>query len=81
MKDIYTRQQDAKNMYTNTQKNLDTAKSLWNNNKRTNYTVTRTISCFCGPDYTRPMSYQVINSKVDSTTPIYADSGSKVIME
>lgn len=68
-------------MYTTAQRDLDAAKVVWNNNKRSNYTVTRTISCFCGPDYTRPMSYQVINNKTDSTTLIYADTGSQVTIE
>lgn len=81
MKDISTKQEEAKNMYITAQKNLDAAKAVWNNNKRSNYSVTRTISCFCGPDYTRPMSYQVINNTIDATTLIYADSGSKVTME
>ena len=81
MKDLYTKQQDANHMYTTAQKNLDAAKAVWNIQKMSNYTVTRTISCFCGPDYTLPMSYQVINNSIDATTLIYADGGSKVTME
>ncbi len=81
MKDLYTKQQDDKTMYTNAQKNLDTAKAVWNNNKRSNYSVTRTISCFCMMEYTRPMNYQVTNNTIDTSTLIYADSGSKVTME
>jgi len=81
MKDLYTKQQDAKDIYTTAQKNLDTAKELWKSNKKESYTATRTISCFCGRDYTRPMSYQIINNTIDTTTLIYADSGSQVTME
>lgn len=61
------------------QQNLDTAKALWSKNTLKNYALTQTISCFCGPDYTKPISYQISSGSVVSGSALYADmSGGKI---
>lgn len=61
------------------QKNLNDAKALWKNAAKTSYTMHQTRSCFCGPDSTRPMTFDVANSSIVTGSAVYADaSGGKL---
>lgn len=56
------------------QDKLNNAKQLWASKNLTNYTLIQKVSCFCGPDYTRPIRYKVVNNSVDMNTAKYVDS-------
>ncbi len=64
------------------QKDLDTARTMWDSKKLTTYSLIQTKSCFCMEEYTRPMMYRVVDDLINTATLVYADDGgSKVTIE
>lgn len=47
--------------HTETQMDLDAAMSRWEAQNMSSYTLTQTLSCFCTPEYRRPIMYMVNN--------------------
>lgn len=67
--------------FAQAQKDLDSARALWNSKKLTTYSLIQTKSCFCMEDYTRAMMYNVLSGVINTGTLVYADDGTKVSIE
>lgn len=55
------------------QTKANNAKMLWAKQNLITYTLTQKASCFCTPEYTRPIKYSVISNSVYSDWAVYAD--------
>lgn len=55
------------------QNNLNNAKLLWAKQNLITYTLTQKASCFCAPEYTRPIKYSVISNRIYAEGAVYAD--------
>jgi len=59
------------------QNKLDEAKNLWAKSGIKTYTLVQKMNCFCGPESTYPIKYNVVNGVVTMTGAHYVDvSGS-----
>lgn len=64
--------------YAQHRDDLAAARALWAEKGQETYTLTQQMSCFCVPDYTRPITYKVSDGIVQSGTILYADDNSAV---
>ncbi len=81
MLDTYVKQEAAREQSSQldvVQKNVNKAKMLWGKQNLTTYTLTQKASCYCMSEYTRPITYNVIDNSVYTDGAIYADGSGGV---
>lgn len=66
--------------HTQYKKDLTAARSLWKQKGKTTYSFTQQMSCFCMTDYTRPITYKVVDGK-QTWSLVYADDNTPVSSE
>jgi Family of unknown function (DUF6174) len=74
--DIYVKEEAAKEQSAQlemAQTKANNAKMLWAEKNIITYTLTQKASCFCAPEYTRPIKYSVISNSVSADWAVYTD--------
>ena len=74
--DVYVKQEATKEQTAQleiAQTKANNAKMLWAKQNLITYTLTQKASCFCAPEYTRPIKYSVISNSVYADWAVYAD--------
>lgn len=61
------------------QNKLDEAKGLWTKSAIPTYTLIQKVDCYCSPESTRSVKYNVVNGVVDMTGAYYADTSGGVL--
>jgi len=64
--------------YTQQKKDLKAARALWNQKWKTTYNFIQQMSCFCMTDYTRPITYKVVDGVVQTGSLTYSDDNTTV---
>lgn len=75
--DVYVKAQadiESANQLQAAQDKVNKAKMVWASKNLITYNLTQTVSCFCGPQYTRPVKYSVISNSIYTEGAVYADA-------
>ncbi|USN54611.1 MAG: hypothetical protein H6765_08985 [Candidatus Peribacteria bacterium] len=59
--------------YRDIQAALDAAQAVWVTAELQEYAAVQQVSCFCITDYIRPISFDVLDGVIDTSSAMYAD--------